>query len=263
MKHVIPILLLPIAACSVAMPPGSDAAVAANVPLVGAAAEITAPGVEGDVATAELQLSVRRVGRRDWNDQGEDFRDCLQQQGFVGASVCPCFFISEFAENARLSSSDYRDAGCLDSNPVAPPRPPAAAPPQAAAPRTPLAERVAAAEGNPGRPYRDAGGRIHSGFGDLADGGDWDRLEANLALAREDAAAVFGDAFAALDEPRRDALTELAFVLGRTSLIRFTGLRAAVQSGDWLAAGAEVVDSAWAKQDGPRATRIARVLRGG
>ncbi len=246
--------------CSVALPAGSSARVAADAPLLGdAAAEVAPLDREPTIDAAERRLKVRRVGRRDWTDQAGEFRDCLQQQQFVGAKPCPCYFISEFADNARLSSNDYRDAGCVDALPPAPD--PSGRSVGGRAARAPLAEAVARAEGNPGAPYRDAGGAIHNGFGDRADGGDWDRLQANLRLAREDAAAVFGDGYRAAGAVRRDALAELAFVLGRTSLSEFALVRRAVSAGDWREAAAQVLDSDFARSDPRRARGIASRLR--
>ena len=247
--------------CSLMLPADSAARVEADAPLLGdASAEVAPLHREPTIDAAERRLKVRRVDRRDWADQAAEFRDCIQQQAFIGAKPCPCFFINRFAGNARQSSNDYRDAGCVDAPMDAgDPRVQTFAPPAPAQPDA-LAQRVANAEGRPGGPYRDSGGAIHDGYGDRADGGDWDRLQANLRLAREDARAVFGAGFDDGSPARQDALTELAFVVGRTALNEFARLKRAVAFGDWRQAAAEVIDSAFARGDPKRASDIANRL---
>lgn len=260
---ILAVAALPLAGCSLMLPAESTGRVEADAPLLGdVSAEVAPLDREPTIEAAERRLKVRRVDRRDWKDQAAEFRDCVQQQQFIGAKPCPCFFINSFAANARQSSNDYRDAGCVDAPTAAPGDPVQTfAPPTPEQPDAePLVERVATAEGRPGAPYRDRTGAIHDGYGDRADGGDWDRLQANLRLAREDARAVFGAGFDDGSAARQDALTELAFIVGRTELANFVRLKAAVLGGDWRQAAAETLDSAWARSDPHRARDIANRL---
>jgi len=74
-----------------------------------------------------------------------------------------------------------------------------------------------------------------------------------------------------LDAVRQRALLNMAFNLGETRLGAFrkmwTAIRKAIDSGGnadwWTEAAAEALDSKWAAQVGPRAQRIAAMLRTG
>ena len=71
---------------------------------------------------------------------------------------------------------------------------------------------------------------------------------------------MFGAGFDDGSPARQDALTELAFVVGRTELAKFVRLKSAVTAGDWRQAAAEVIDSAFARGDPKRARDIANRL---
>lgn len=61
-----------------------------------------------------------------------------------------------------------------------------------------------------------------------------------------------------LSTVRRGVLVQMAFQLGRPSLLGFTGLRQEIWDGDWEGAGVEMRDSDWWREDTPeRAERMA------
>lgn len=66
-----------------------------------------------------------------------------------------------------------------------------------------------------------------------------------------------------LNAPRQAALANMAFNLGISGLLRFTHMLNALQSGDWITARDQALNSLWAKQVGARAHRIARQFQTG
>lgn len=65
-----------------------------------------------------------------------------------------------------------------------------------------------------------------------------------------------------LNEPRQNALVELAFNMGHR-LAGFSHMLSAVNSGDWERAADELHDSLWFKQVGRRGPRLVSELRTG
>ena len=66
-----------------------------------------------------------------------------------------------------------------------------------------------------------------------------------------------------LDDVRQDVLVEMAFNLGIDGLLGFHRTLAAVQAGQWAAASADMLLSAWASEVGARAARLAAAMRSG
>jgi lysozyme len=66
-----------------------------------------------------------------------------------------------------------------------------------------------------------------------------------------------------LDEVRREVLVNLTFNMGMQRLVGFKNMLAAVQRGDYDIAADELLDSAYSKQVGARAQRLANQLRTG
>jgi lysozyme len=66
-----------------------------------------------------------------------------------------------------------------------------------------------------------------------------------------------------LAEGRQRALWNMAFNLGLPRLLGFKAMLAALEAGRWEAAAEAALDSRWALQVGPRAERIAALLREG
>jgi lysozyme len=65
-----------------------------------------------------------------------------------------------------------------------------------------------------------------------------------------------------LDEPRQRALCNMCFNLGITGLLGFKNTLALLERGEYEKAAANLAMSKWAKQVGPRATRIIAVIKG-
>lgn len=65
-------------------------------------------------------------------------------------------------------------------------------------------------------------------------------------------------------EPIRfDVLVNMCYNMGIKRLLGFTKFIAAYKAGNWAAAATEMLASTWAKQVGPRATRLAEQMRTG
>ena len=69
--------------------------------------------------------------------------------------------------------------------------------------------------------------------------------------------------FEALDTVRQMVLVDMAFNLGVHGLIAFHDTLSLISQGNYQRAGAEMLNSAWAKQVGARATRLAEMMRTG
>lgn len=117
--------------------------------------------------------------------------------------------------------------------------------------------------------YRDSRGYLTIGHGRLIDprlGGGISRAEAGLLLERDIAGALAGldgalPWWRQLPEPAARGLANMAFNLGLGRLLGFGRMLAALEAGDFPAAAAEALDSAWARQVGARARRIAALYR--
>ena len=66
-----------------------------------------------------------------------------------------------------------------------------------------------------------------------------------------------------IDEPRIGALVNLCYNVGPVGFLRFRRLLDAMRSQKWEQAAVELLDSRYATQVGPRATRLAQQLRTG
>lgn len=125
-----------------------------------------------------------------------------------------------------------------------------------------LIEQLLRDEGLELKPYKDSVGKLTIGIGrNLEDDG----------ISREEAMALLANDVqnarnqveqhlpwaANLDEVRESALVNMAFNMGIGSLLNFRKFLSALEAGDYKAASAEMLDSLWAKQVGPRAQRLA------
>lgn len=63
-----------------------------------------------------------------------------------------------------------------------------------------------------------------------------------------------------LSHARRMALTDMAYNMGVPTLMKFKNMLAALENGEYTKARREALNSKWAKQVGPRAHTIARML---
>ena len=66
-----------------------------------------------------------------------------------------------------------------------------------------------------------------------------------------------------LDDVRQDVMVEMAFNLGVEGLLGFRRTLAAIEVGQWAAASADMLLSAWAREVGDRAARLATMMRNG
>ena len=118
------------------------------------------------------------------------------------------------------------------------------------------------------KPYRDSLGVLTIGVGRNLDAVGISRGEAYFLLHNDVERAV-ADVdkwlpwWTGLDEPRQRVLVNMAFNLGIKRLLGFQRFLAAAQAGRYEDAATEMLASAWAGQVGPRAQRLAAMMRGG
>ena len=74
----------------------------------------------------------------------------------------------------------------------------------------------------------------------------------------KEAIHVFGNQedFYKLPEKIQHVLVNMCFNLGLSRLMGFRKFLAAMEAGEWETAGVEMLDSKWARQVGPRSTRL-------
>jgi lysozyme len=118
------------------------------------------------------------------------------------------------------------------------------------------------------KPYRCTAGRLTIGVGrNLDDVGI--SLEEAEALLRNDVAKVCAELdrdlpwWKGLDGVRQRVLANMVFNLGIGGLLKFTTTLGFIQRGNYLAAAQAMLMSRWAKQVGPRAERLALMMRDG
>lgn len=117
-------------------------------------------------------------------------------------------------------------------------------------------------------PYVDTVGKTTIGYGrNLVDKGI-STDEANVLLKNDvdEVAALLRNRlpwFEALDDVRQAVLVNMCFNMGFGGLEEFTKFLAAAAQGRWSDAKAEMLDSAWAKQVGERANRLATQIETG
>jgi lysozyme len=137
-----------------------------------------------------------------------------------------------------------------------------------------LCESIKRHEGNPGVVYLDSEGFLTCGWGHKLQVNTkvpLDAAEAFLAQDIADAvndfcrlAPVFGqETMNKLNDVRRRVITEMLFNLGFSKVLGFKKFWQAVKQGDWIRAGAEMLDSKWHKQVGKRAEELARLFEMG
>ena len=123
-------------------------------------------------------------------------------------------------------------------------------------------------EGMRPKPYHCTSGRLTIGIGrNLDDVGISETeamflLENDIKRATEGARALFST-FDALGDVRQRVLVDMCLNLGEAGLTEFRQTRQAIDSGNFEGAAAEMLDSRWATQVGPRATRLSEMMRTG
>lgn len=131
-----------------------------------------------------------------------------------------------------------------------------------------LQEQLIRDEGLSLKPYRDSVGKLTIGAGRNLDDVGVSREEALMLLANdiqnaEDRLAETFPWAPGLDTPRYSVLVNMTFNMGIGRLQGFKKFFAALQNKDWHRAAAEMLDSEWAKEVGPRATRLALQMETG
>jgi len=118
------------------------------------------------------------------------------------------------------------------------------------------------------KPYKDSVGKLTIGIGRNLDDVGISDAEADFMLHNDIYRAESGVEehlpwTKDLDEVRRAALVNMAFNMGIAGLLGFKNTLAAIQSGDYETAAAEMENSKWAIQVGPRAHRLALQIKTG
>lgn len=126
-------------------------------------------------------------------------------------------------------------------------------------------------EGFSSHAYRDSAdeGYLTIGYGRMVDrrlGGGITGAEADLLLRNDISEALMGLRsrvvwFDDLPGPVQRALVNMAFNMGVPRLMGFQKMWAALGDRDYQTVADEALDSKWAQQVGPRATRIAALMR--
>ena len=118
------------------------------------------------------------------------------------------------------------------------------------------------------RPYKDSVGKTTIGVGRNLDDVGISNVEARQLLLN-DIARTTADLDKALpwwrtlDEVRQRVLVNMAFNMGTGGLVKFRQTLVFVKAGMWGAAADGMMASLWAKQVGPRAARLAAMMRTG
>jgi lysozyme len=118
------------------------------------------------------------------------------------------------------------------------------------------------------KPYPDSVGKLTIGVGrNLSDKGI-SFQEAQLLLANDIADATADLAAklpwtATLDDVRKGALLNMTFNMGIGGLLEFHDFLAKMQAGNFSGAAGAMLDSLWARQVGPRATRLSIQIQTG
>ena len=123
-------------------------------------------------------------------------------------------------------------------------------------------------EGFRGVPYLDTVGKLTVGFGRNLVDKPLTRAEAAWLLRNDvtDTMHSLDSRFPwwrTLDDVRQSVMVNMAYNLGTAKLGQFVKCLAALKSGDYVTAAAEMRDSTWARQVGARATLLARQMETG
>lgn len=131
-----------------------------------------------------------------------------------------------------------------------------------------LEEQLRRDEGYRQFPYRDSVGKLTIGIGRNLDDVGISELEAEFLLASDiqkvrEQLAVSVPWYLTLNEARRGVLENMAFNLGHTGLMKFRRTLETIQAGQHHLASQHMLESLWAKQVGPRASRLAQQMLSG
>ncbi len=124
-----------------------------------------------------------------------------------------------------------------------------------------LIEELKRDEGVRFKPYHCSADKLTIGVGRNLEDVGISETESDFLLANdidnciEELKRTF-DWFDGLSDVRQRVMINMCFNLGLSRLLNFKNFLGAVESGDYTKAGAEMLDSKWARQVGPRATRL-------
>jgi lysozyme len=88
-------------------------------------------------------------------------------------------------------------------------------------------------------------------------------LADRVQLAIRDFEDIYADCREKINDIRAEALCSMAFNLGKTKLLKFRKMNAAIRRNDWIEAAHQAVASDWYGQVGDRAKRIVQELATG
>lgn len=128
-----------------------------------------------------------------------------------------------------------------------------------------LTEMLIRDEGLRLKPYKCTAGKTSIGCGRNLDDNGISEQEAMILLRNDIHAArtELSHTFPwidRLDPVRRDVLANMCFNLGLPTLMQFRNMLEALIEKDYDDAAREMLDSRWARQVGPRAERLARMM---
>jgi lysozyme len=96
-----------------------------------------------------------------------------------------------------------------------------------------------------------------------------DETQAELRLTDEtqeaikDFESLYSDCRENINDVRAEALVNMCFNLGKTKMLKFRKMNAAIRRNEWYGASVEAANSKWFTQVGKRAVRICRELATG
>ncbi len=137
--------------------------------------------------------------------------------------------------------------------------------------RDKLVAELSRDEGRVPHAYKDSEGYLTIGVGHLIDknkGGRLPEFIIDLLLEYDIDAKVSQIKNALpwaenLSDARQRVIINMVFNLGITGFQKFHNTIAAIKAEDWDVAAAEMLNSKWARQVGPRAERLAQMMREG
>ncbi len=118
------------------------------------------------------------------------------------------------------------------------------------------------------KPYKDSVGKVTIGVGRNLDDGGISPAEAQTLLEHDIESATAGldrelPFWRTLDEVRQRVLVNMAFNLGIAKLLGFKHTLSLIETGEYATAADSMLASLWARQVGPRARRLAEMMRTG
>ena len=115
--------------------------------------------------------------------------------------------------------------------------------------------------------YKCSAGKLTIGYGHNVEDNPIPEAFADQLLGYDIAGALAEcerfDWFFDLDDVRKRVIINMVFNLGFNGVRKFKKMIRAIEDGYWRQAASEMLDSRWAAQVGPRALRLAEMMREG